>query len=128
MANLVDLLLNGDVAKLKIEPREIKIKRLSEVFGQDATVTINAISFDRLEELRESYKDGMFRLMMVMEGIKGLDLDNVQLREKLSVSTQLPKSEVLKKILTPGEIDDIYLEISHMSGYNGKTVEEIKKK
>lgn len=128
MANLVDLLLNGDVAKLKIEPREIKIKRLSKVFGQDATVTINAISFDRLEELRESYKDGMFRLMMVMEGIKGLDLDNVQLREKLSVSAQLPKSEVLKKILTPGEIDDIYLEISHMSGYNGKTVEEIKKK
>ena len=40
----------------------------------------------------------------------------------------LPKTEVLKAIFLPGEIDDIYLAISKLSGYNAQTVEEIKKK
>lgn len=128
MSNLVELLLKSDAAALKIKPKEFKIKRLSEALGQDVFVSIGAVSFDRLETLRENHKDGDFRLMMALEGMRGVDLGNSALREKLGIDRELPKKEVLKKILTPGEIDDIYLEISRMSGYGGKTVEEVKKK
>ena len=116
------------MAALKIKPKEFKIKRLSEAFGTDVFISIGAVGFDRLESLRENHKDGDFRLMMVLEGMRGVDLGNSNLREKLGIDRELPKKEVLKKIFTPGEIDDIYLEVSRLSGYGGKTVEEIKKK
>ncbi len=52
----------------------------------------------------------------------------VRILEHIGVDTKLPKTEVLKKLFTPGEIDDIYLEISKLSGYTKNTLEEIKKK
>ena len=65
---------------------------------------------------------------MACEGITNLDLSSGALKEHFGLDKDLPKTEVLKAIFLPGEIDDIYLAISKLSGYNAQTVEEIKKK
>lgn len=128
MSNLLDLIMASDRSKFERPTKELKLKRLSEILGNDAVIKIRAIGFDRLDELRETSDAGRLRLLIVCEGIVGLDLSNAALREHLGIDKNLPKTEVLKRIFLPGEIDDIYLEISKLSGYNAQTVEEIKKK
>ena len=128
MANLLDLIMASDKSSFERPTKELRLKRLSKKLGGDAVITIRAIGFDRLEELREMNDAGRLRLMIVAEGLQGLDLSSPALREHLGVDTKLPKTEVLKALFLPGEIDDIYLEISRLSGYNSETVEEIKKK
>ena len=128
MSNLLDLIMSADKSSFKRPTKDLKLKRLSELLGGDAVITVRAIGFDRLEELREMNEGVKLRLMIVAEGIQNLDLNDKALREFLDVDSKLPKTEVLKALFLPGEIDDIYLEISKLSGYSGDTVEEIKKK
>ena len=120
--------MSADKSKFERPTKELKIKRLSGLFGEDAIIKIRAIGFDRLEELREMSEAGNLRLIIACEGIVGIDFTDAALKEHLGLDKATPKTEVLKAIFLPGEIDDIYIEISKLSGYNAQTVEEIKKK
>lgn len=128
MDNLMNLIMAADSSKFKRPKKEFKLKRLSEMTGNEAFIELRGIGFDRLEEMRETAQDGTLRLLIAAEGICNIDLNDTALREHIGVDTKLPKTEVLKKLFTPGEIDDIYLEISKLSGYTKNTLEEIKKK
>lgn len=128
MSEFMDLLLKADANAFALPTAKIRIKRFSELFGKDATMTVRAIPFETIEDIRESAKGGEFRLKMIREGVQDFDFSAEALREKLGVDKKLPSIEVIKKLFTAGEIEEIYLMISKISGYGADTVEEIKKK
>lgn len=129
MSNLMKLILMADSKKFELPTAEIKIKRLSDMLGEDAVLKIRALSFDRLEEIRESSQSNSnTRIQIVLASVVDFDFGDPALKEKFGLSAKTPKSEILKKILTAGEIEEIYFKVSQISGYNRDTIEEIKKK
>jgi len=123
MDECIKALLELDRDKFKIENKEFKVKRLSELAGMDVILELKPISFSRLSELKEMNEDfDELKLAVVSDGIV---TDIAPLKAKFKAET---KQELLTAMFTPGEIDDVYLAISKMSGYNGMTIEEIKKK
>lgn len=122
--NTLDLLLKADIKEFVMPKKEIKIKRLSEKLQGDVIFKIKALSLDKIKEIRET-NSNEFNIHIVLEGVIEPSLKDKNLIEKFGVITP---AELVKKILVAGEIEDIYNEISKLSGYNGSTVEEIKKK
>ena len=122
--NALDLLLKADINSVRAPKKEIKIKRLSEILKSDVVFTISAISFNRLEEIRENNSKD-FNIYTILEGVKEPNLKSKELMEKFNALTPV---ELVKKLLLPGEIEDIYFSISKLSGYGVSTIEEIKKK
>ena len=122
--NTLDLLLKADINSIKRPVKEIKIKRLSKVLNADIVFTVTALSLDKLEELRESNSKD-FNIHTILEGVKEPNLKSRDLMEKFNAITPV---ELVKKLLLPGEIEDVYLAISKLSGYGINTIEEIKKK
>ena len=49
--NVMDLLLKSDTSKVKIPTKEVKIKSLSEAFGEDVIFTIQAIGIEKYNEV-----------------------------------------------------------------------------
>ena len=128
MSEFMDLLLKAEVKAFALPTAEVRIKRFTKIFGKDATLTVRAIPFETIEDLRDGSKGGEFRLKMIREGVQDFDFSSDALREKLGVDKNLPSVEVIKKLFTAGEIEELYLMISKISGYGADTVEEIKKK
>lgn len=122
--NTLDLLLKADIKGFAVPTKEIKIKKLSERLQGDAIFKIKALSLDKIKELRET-NSSEFNIHTVIEGVIEPSLKDKNLIDKFGVITPV---DLVKKILIAGEIDDIYNEISKLSGYNGSTIEEIKKK
>ena len=122
--NTLDLLLKADINSIKIPKKEIKIKRLSERLNGDVIFTISALSLDKLEELREANSKD-FNIHTILEGVKEPNLKSRELMDKYNAVTPV---ELVKRLLLPGEIEDVYLAISKLSGYGINTIEEIKKK
>lgn len=122
--NTLDLLLNASLEETKTPTKEVKLKRLSDQVGSDVVFTLQAINLDKLEELRESNDKG-FNVQVVLHGVKDPYLKSQKLLEKYNAVTPV---ELVKKLLLAGEIDELYHEISKLSGYGRDTIEEIKKK
>jgi hypothetical protein len=132
--NVLDLLLNADEGKIVKPKKEVKINRLSEVFGEPVVFTVQAISATKMEEIQESAvrvksKDDIdidmqdVQLMTVLEGVTDPPLKNKELRDKFKCAT--PK-ELINFLLLPGEVSKIYSIISDLSGFGDKAVEEVK--
>lgn len=122
--NTLDLLLKADIKDFKYPLKEIKIKRLTETLNNDVIFKIKALSLDKLKELRET-NSGDFYIHTIIEGVIEPSLKDKNLIEKFSAITPV---DLVKKLLVAGEIEDVYLEISKLSGYSGSTIEDIKKK
>lgn len=122
--NTLDLLLKANLKDINVPEKEVKVKRLSDVLKTDVIFKIKAIRFDVLEDLRESNtKD--FNIHTVLEGVVEPNLKNKELMEKFNAITPV---DLVKKLLLPGEIEDLYHAISKLSGYGTNTIEDIKKK
>lgn len=122
--NTLDLLLKADIKEFAVPTKEIKLKRLSEKLQGDVIFKIRALSLDKIKELRET-NSGDFNIHTIIEGVVEPSLKDKNLIDKFGVITPV---DLVKKILVPGEIDDVFYEISKLSGYNGSTIEDIKKK
>lgn len=120
----LDLLLKGHLGSIKDIKKEIKIKRLSKDLGEDVIFQIKALSLDRLEEIRKNNTTD-FHAHVILEGVKEPNLKDKELNELYKAITPV---ELINALLLPGEIEDIYLSISKLSGYGSKTIEDIKKK
>ncbi len=124
--NTLDLLLKTNLNALKLPEMNVKINRLSEATGEDVIFTVRALRFDNLEELREcNEKNSDFQAMVLLNGVASPDLKSPELKEKLNAGTPV---ETVKKLLLAGEIEDLYVKISKLSGFGADTIEEIKKK
>lgn len=131
----LELLLNSNSAKIKRPTREVEIKRLSELLGEQVVFTCCALDAEKFGEIQENSlkinSRGEFenidtselQIFSLIEGIKDPKLKDKELMEKFASKT--PK-ELVKRLLLPGEIASLYNIISELSGFNDDTVLEIK--
>lgn len=120
----IDLLLKVNPESLELPTKEVKMNRLSELLGEEVLFAIQALPFDKVTEIRESNSTDI-DVHMIIEAVQEPSLKSPALLEKFKAVTPV---ELVKKILLSGEIEELYLKISKMSGYGRDMIEEIKKK
>lgn len=126
--NLVDKLLQADVAKITTRPTEkMEIKRLSKLLGCKFEITIQAMSSRKAAEIQrmtiELTKKGQFedlnmydpQIHTVLAGITDPDLKDTKLLEHFGATT--PK-ELIPKLFLAGEISNIKSRIEKLSGFD----------
>ncbi len=124
--SIFDRLLETDAEKLrKKETAELRIKRLSELFGEPFILTCSALTEDQFSHVAEISHTGDFRSNILLEGcrIEGKKLSDAALLERLGV---VSGKEAIKLLFNAGEISIIYKEIHRLSGYDEDAVEEVK--
>ncbi len=120
--NTLDLLLKMEIPNPP--EAQYKIKRLSKICGQDVVFKLRALSYSRTAEIIRAQHEDM-NVHIVLAGVVEPDLKSKELMEKYNAATP---AEMLKKMLLPGEIEDLSRAIERLSGYRTDTIEEIKKK
>ena len=123
MTNALDILLRMDIPEP--QRKEIKVKRLSKLAGEPVTFTIRELTFSRVAEIKEQHnEDGEMAVFTLLAGVTSPNLKDKALLEKYGAATP---AELVKKLLTPGEIEDISRAVEILSGYRTATIEEVKK-
>lgn len=126
MAGTLELLLG--LQEQPTPSMKIKIKRLSKAAGEDVVFTLQALTFNRVAELREQSGREEIPVQIVLAGVSEPDLKNRALLEKYKAITP---AELVKALLLPGEVEDVARAVEELSGYRRDTVElvaDIKKK
>jgi hypothetical protein len=122
MDNTLDLLLKLNAPDLP--EKEYKIKRLSGLCGEPVVFKLRALPYSRAAELTQSQKDDI-SVHILLAGVVEPNLKTPELMTHYNAATP---AEMIKKMLLPGEIEDISRAIERLSGYRTDTIEEIKKK
>lgn len=121
MDNTLDLLLRMDV--LEPQTAEYRVKRLSKVCGQDVIFTLRELTYSKVCEIKRMNLDDL-GVHTVLAGVISPDFKNQELLQKYGAATP---AELVKKMLRPGEIEDISRAIERLCGYREDVIEEIKK-
>jgi hypothetical protein len=120
--NTLDLLLKSEIPDLP--EKEVKQKRLSAICGEPVIFKLRALPYNLATEITKSQLDDM-NVHILLAGTVEPNLKDTELRAKYSAATP---AELVKKLLLPGEIEDLSREVEKLSGYRKVTLEEIKKK
>ncbi|MCI1958592.1 MAG: hypothetical protein LKJ25_03090 [Clostridia bacterium] len=104
------------------EKKEYEVKRLSKAFGKPFKVELKQLSYSRMAEIRKMKDENDIQAILASMTVP--DMKNEELLEKFDAVTP---AEAVKKIFIPGEISDLFIQISKLSGYMSDTVKEIKK-
>ena len=125
MSDLIDLLLKPEVPNVqkKLPTAQYKVKRLSQLTGQDVIFELRALPYGKVQEIKDS-KSQDVNVHIVLAGLKDPDIKAGELQTKFGGITP---AETLKAMLLPGEIVDLAQAIEKLTGYRGTTIEEIKK-
>jgi hypothetical protein len=118
--DVMDLLLNTEPANPP--EKEYKIKRLST--KGDVVFRLRALPYSRVAEIRKVDEENQ-AIHIILAGVVLPDLKNGALLEKYDAVTP---ADLIKKMLLPGEIDDLALRVEQLSGYKTTVLEELKKK
>ena len=102
--------------------QQYKIKRLSRICGQDVVFTLRQLSYNQVEQLRQMDHESDIHILLA--GVAGPDLRSPELMSKYQAATP---AELVKKLLLPGEIEDLKRAIEKLCGYRQLTIEQIKK-
>ena len=122
MSTTLDLLLNLDPPS---QPTcKVKIKRLSQLCGEPVEFELRALSYSRVAEIKDMTDQTDTPVQILLSGVVSPDLKNRKLLEKYGVPTP---AELVKKMLLPGEVEDLSRQIEHLSGYRENTLEEVEK-
>ena len=126
MSNLLDLLLKPELPNVQksLPTAEYKVKRLSELAGQDVIFRLRALPYNRVGEFQGTM-DPDAKIQILLAGCVEPDFkkDFAQLAAKYGGETP---AETVKALLLPGEVDDLSRAIEKLTGYRGLTIEEVK--
>lgn len=120
--DVIDILLNND--PVKAEEKDYKIKRLSKAYKEDVIFKLRGLGYSRVAEIKNMNSEDV-SVHIVLAGVREPNFKNKDLLEKYNAPNP---AELIKKMLLPGEIEDISKAIELLSGYRKNTIEEIKKK
>ena len=98
--NTMDLLLAMELPQP--QQQQYKIKRLSALCGQDVVFTLGQLTYNRVEQLRQMEHESDIHI--VLAGVVKPDLRSPELMSKYQAATP---AELVKKLLLPGEIEDL---------------------
>lgn len=123
-ADLLSLLLRPELPNVQkdLPSAQYRVRRLSELLGQDVVFTLRALPYGKVQRIRESAA-GDANLDILLAGCVEPDLCSPQLAEKYGGATP---AETVKAMLLPGEIEDLVRAIERLCGYRRSTIEEIK--
>jgi hypothetical protein len=127
--NTIDLLLGLDSNKIEFPKREVELTRLTELTGQKVIFKLQGLDGETVDSIRQMAmkEDGInnteLRVGFILAGVKEPNLRDAALMKKFGVPTP---PEVINKLLTPGERDQLFEEISDLSGFGEEYVSEIK--
>lgn len=123
MSELLDKLLGPEVPDLRkdLPTKKVKIKRLSELTKQNWVVTLRALPYGRVEDIKGA--GGDTDIPIVLAGMVGPDPKDEALLKRFDAVTP---AEALKALLLPGEIADLALEIERLTGYRQRTIDDVK--
>ncbi|WP_042348249.1 phage tail assembly chaperone [Bacillus massiliigorillae] len=131
--NTIDLLMSMDKGTFKPHTKQIKISRLSTE-ENPFVLDVSGLSQPEVEEITDQilktdangkpFYDNAERIyLMLIKGIKNIDLKSTKLMEYFGVKTPY---DLIKKLFLPGEIDKIDSAINELSGYKGDAITEVK--
>lgn len=108
---------------------KVRLRQLSESAGQEVVFSVRALSYDRVREIRqqESGENGRFAEAVILAGVTEPSLRDDALLKRYHALTPY---ELLPKLLSAGEIEELSSCIEQLSGYRMKTVdllEDVKK-
>lgn len=133
--NTLDLLLKSDLSKVRRPIKVVEIKRLSDSLGESVLFKCEALDAEKFNEIQENAlsinEKGEFenintselQIFSIIEGVKEPNLKSKELMNMFGAPT--PK-ELVKTLLLPGEISNLYNVISDLSGFTKDAVSEIK--
>lgn len=123
MSKLLDKLLGPEVPDLRkdLPTKKVKIKRLSELTKQDWVVTLRALPYGRVEDIKKA--EGDTDMPTVLAGMVDPDPKDEALLKRFDAVTP---AEALKALFLPGEIVDLAREIELLTGYRKRTIEDLK--
>lgn len=121
--DVLELLLSREPVSPR-EEKEVKIKRLSPKGEEPVVFTLKSLVYSRAAELKRMDNPEQ-PLFILLEGVTSPNLKDQRLLDHYGAATP---AELLKKMLLPGEIDDLCREVEKLSGYRRAMLEEVKKK
>lgn len=123
MSKLLDLLLRPEVPDVSqnLPTKQVKVKRLSKLVGEDVVFTLRALPYGRVEDMKEM--EGDTAIPILLSGLVDPDPKDKVFQERFGGATT---AETLKRLLLPGEIEDLSREVEKLSGYRAATIEELK--
>lgn len=120
--NILDFLKNNTPDNKRTE--QFVHKRFSEQAGEDVVFTLQALSFDKLEEINRDHEDDS-DVYIVLDGIKEPNLREESLLKKYKIHGGY--DELIKEIFLPGEIKRIATHVLALSGYRADSVKKLEK-
>ncbi len=124
MSKLLEKLLGAEVPDLRtaLPTKTVRVKRLSELTKQDWDVTLQALPYGTVEDIKHS-DDKDVSTQILLAGMVDPDPKDPVLLRRFDAVTP---AEALKALFLPGEIEDLAREVEKLTGYRGATIEEIK--
>ena len=123
MDQLIDILLTKELPKA--ETRQYKIKRLSRHYGKDIYVTLRQLTYSQVADIKRMQGSENQSIHILLNSIIEPDLRSKELLDWAGAETP---AELIKKLFTAGEIEDLVIKVERLSGYRAECIEEIKKK
>ena len=124
-ASVLDLLLRADLPDVRkaLPEKRMEVKRLSELAGEPVVFTLRALSYREIRDIQDKRREDQ-AVSAVLYACKDPDWRDQRLLS--AVSGAAAPLDVIKARLTPGEIDELYVEIQKLSGYMTRTLREVK--
>ena len=122
--DLLALLLRPELPNVleELPTARYKVKRLSELVGEDVVFTLRALPYGKVQKLRESMAEDT-NVQILLAGCVEPSWKSVELRERFGGATP---AETVKAALLPGEIEDLSRAVERLCGYRRATIEEVK--
>ena len=122
--DLLALLLRPELPNVQkdLPTARYRVKRLSELTGEDVVFSLRALPYGKVQRIRESTA-GDSQVDILLAGCADPDLKAPALREKYGGATP---AEMVKSMLLPGEIEDLARAVERLCGYRRATIEEGK--
>ena len=126
--NVIDLLLG--LGPKDTRTQRIKLRDLSRRAGQEVIFTVRELGYNEVKDIHRmegGRPDGDVAIAVVLAGVVEPNLRDGALRERYGVPTP---AELLPKMLSAGEIDELAMRIERLSGYRRSVtelVDDVKK-
>ena len=124
-ASVLDLLLRTDLPDVRkaLPEKRMAVKRLSELAGEPVIFTLRALSYKEIRDIQDKRREDQ-AVSAVLYACKDPDWRDQRLLS--AVSGAVTPLDVIQARLSPGEIDELYVEIQKLSGYINRTLREVK--
>ncbi len=121
--DVIDLLLRPDTPDVQKQrpTSQVKVLRLSELFGEDVVFSLRALSYNDTQELMNTPEGD---IQVILEGVTAPNLRDPRLLERFQCATP---ADVVKTVFITGEISEIFHTIERLSVYRRTMLVELKK-